>query len=244
MAKHLFRSPLRPATIRQSLLPVAASLFVVLLVLACILDTFPGDEWMLGELQQVRGPWLNDAAVVLSTLGQGGIGWGIAVPWVPLAVVAATLAARRWVDAAFLALATVAPIVNLGLKELVERSRPGNGLSLVMETGFAFPSGHAVFAASFLGAVIWLVGSSITLDGHPSVRRTAQALLLLFILAIGFSRLYLGVHWPSDVIGGFLFGGLYLSLLVEVRLLLERRIGPCATVEHSRTNEQSPAGPC
>ena len=244
MAKQLFRWPLRPATVRQALLPVATSLFVALLVLARKFETFPGDEWMLGALQQVRGPWLNDAAVGLSTLGQGGIGWGIAVPWVPLAVVAINLAVRRWIDAAFLALATVAPVVNLGLKELVERPRPESGLSLVMETGFAFPSGHAVFAASFLGAAIWLLGSSKNLNGHPSVRRTVQVLLLLFILAIGFSRLYLGVHWPSDVIGGFLFGGLYLSLLVEVRLLLERRIGARATVERSGTSEQSPAGPC
>lgn len=198
-------------------------LMVLLLALASVYPTFPGDEWALRQLNQLRTGWLDDLAVAVTTLGQGGIGWWLAIPWIPIAVVAIALAMRRWADAAFLAVSTLAPVVNLGLKELVGRPRPDMDLWLVMETGFSFPSGHSVFAASFLGALIWMIGRPGTLDGRPTTRRATQAVLLLLILAVGFSRVYLGVHWPSDVIAGFLFGSLYLLLLVSVRRWLGRR---------------------
>ena len=198
-------------------------LFVAITVLARLYHTFPGDEWALQELRQLRTGWLDGVVVAVSTIGQGGIGWWLAIPWIPVAAVATVLAMRRWADAAFLAAAACGPALNLGIKELVARPRPDAELWLVMESGFAFPSGHAVFAASFLGALVWLVGRSKTLDARPVARRTAQAALLLLILAVGFSRVYLGVHWPSDVIAGFLFGCVYLFLLASARAWLESR---------------------
>lgn len=192
-------------------------------VLAGLYHAFPGDQWALGELLHLRTGWLDDAMVLVSALGGGGTGLGLGLPWVPILSVAGMLGLRRWADAAFLAVSTLAPVVNLGLKELVERPRPDTDLWLVTETGFAFPSGHSVFAASFLGALIWIIGRPGTPDSRRTVRQAAQAVLLLLILAVGFSRVYLGAHWPSDVIGGFLFGGLYLLLLVSVRHWLERR---------------------
>ena len=222
MARDLFRSSLTPAVSWLAPLLPGILLFAVLLGLARIFDTFPGDQWALMKLREMRSPCLNDAAIALSVFGQGGIGWGIAAPWIPVAAIAAVMAARRWADATFLALAFLAPLMNLGLKELAARPRPDAGLSLVMETGLSFPSGHSVFVAAFLGALAWMMGRSNFLAGHAAVRWAAQALLLAVILAVGFSRVYLGVHWPSDVIGGFLFGGLYLSLLIAVRRLLEK----------------------
>ena len=205
-----------------AVLAIAAAAAAIL-ALASVYATFPGDEWALLELKQLRTSWLDDLAVAVTTLGQGGIGWWLAIPWIPIAVVAIALVMRWWADAAFLAVATLAPVVNLGLKELVGRPRPAMDLWLVMETGFSFPSGHSVFAASFLGALIWVICRPGTLDGRPTVRRSTQAVLLLLILAVGFSRVYLGVHWPSDVIAGFLFGSLYLLLLVSVRHWLGRQ---------------------
>ena len=207
--------------IRAIVAAIAAT--VAMLVLARVYATFPGDAWALQELLQLRGGWLDGAAMAASALGQGGIGWGIAFPWVPVAVTAAALAMRRWADAVFLALSTLAPAVNLGIKELVARPRPDVDLWLVAETGFAFPSGHSVFAAAFLGALVWMLGRPGTLEGWPVLRRITQGVLLLLILAVGASRVYMGVHWPSDVIGGFLFGALYLWLLISARRWLERR---------------------
>ena len=84
-----------------------------LTVLASVYLTFPGDSFALREIVQLRTPWLEALAMAVSSAGGGGIGWGLPVPWIPLAAVAAALAARRWADAVFLAVSTLAPVVNL-----------------------------------------------------------------------------------------------------------------------------------
>ena len=193
-----------------------------LLALARVYGAFPGDEWALLELTRWRGGWLDDAAMAVSSIGRGGIGWaGLLVPWIPLAGVAGLLSMRRWADAAFLSAATLAPAVNLGLKELAARSRPDEMLALASETGYAFPSGHAVFAAAFFGALIILLGRWPSLDRRPRLRLALQAAMSLLIVGVGASRVWLGVHWPSDVVAGFLFGALWLAVLVALHRVLE-----------------------
>lgn len=207
----------------RTILPLllALALLATLLALARTHAAFPGDEWALLELRQLRTGWLDHAARFVSTVGQAGIGWGAAVPWIPVGTMAAVLAARRWGDAAFLAAAVLAPVVNLGLKELAARPRPDVELWLVQETGFGFPSGHAVFAAAFFGALAWLICQWSFFRERPVLRLTTQAALLLLVLAVGLSRVYLGVHWPSHVIAGFLFGGTYLGAVITLRRAIE-----------------------
>ena len=204
------------------MLLAGVGVMAALLALARVYATFPGDEGALLGLRQWRGGWLDDAAMTLSVIGMGGIGWaGLAVPWIPIATVAVLLGVRRWADAVFLSAAVLAPAVNLGLKELAARPRPDAGLALVEETGYSFPSGHAVFAAAFFGALVVLLSRWRCLDGRPALRLTLQAALTMLILAVGASRVFLGVHWPSDVVGGFLFGVLYLAALVAARRAMD-----------------------
>ncbi len=209
-------------TVLPGLLGLA--LVAAMLGLARAFDTFPGDEWALLELRQWQGGWPDDAAIALSAIGWGGIGLGgIGIPWIPSVAVVGLLGVRRWADALFLSAALLGPAVNLALKELAARPRPDAALALVEETGYAFPSGHAVFAAVFFGALIILLGRWRYLDGRLALRLTAQGALLLLLLGVGASRVWLGVHWPSDVIGGFLFGALCLAALVAIRRMVEAR---------------------
>ena len=182
--------------------------------------TFPGDEQAFHLIRQSRTDWLDDVAVFISAVGSGGIGW-VGIPFIPIGLVAGLLVAGQWRGSLFLAAAALAPVVNLGLKELVARPRPDVHLALVWESGYAFPSGHAVFVAAFLGAAVLLTEESGLFGDRAYLRRILQGVLVLSIVAVGASRVYLGVHWPSDVIGGFLFGGLYLCVLVVVRGLIE-----------------------
>ena len=190
-----------------------------LLALARIHDVFPGDQWAVLELRQWRADWLNLAIAIIYMVALGSY----VLPYFPVAIVALA-AVRRWSDGLLLAAAGILPAVaNLGLKELSARPRPDAALALVEETGYAFPSGHAVFAAAFYGALIYLLGRRDGFGRRPALRWTVQGALALFILAVGASRVYLGAHWPSDVIGGFLFGGLCIAALVALRRMLEAR---------------------
>ena len=205
-----------------SILAILAAM-AALLTVARVYATFPGDEWALLGLRQWRGGWLDDAAITLA-----GLFWeNLGVVIVPPLVLAGTFMLWGLRTGALLIAATpLAPVINLGLKELAARPRPDAALALVEETGYAFPSGHAVFAAAFLGASIYVLNGINVPDGCSwchHLRRATQGALALLILAVGASRVYLGVHWPSDVIGGFLFGTLYLAVLIAVRQAVETR---------------------
>jgi len=105
------------------------------------------------------------------------------------------------------------------LKDLIARPRPGAPLYAFVETSYSFPSGHATFAAALYGFVLWLV-----YDTLPAAwRYVATAAVTVVILAVGFSRLYLGVHYPSDVLAGYVLGGIFALLGIKVAKYLERK---------------------
>lgn len=112
----------------------------------------------------------------------------------------------------------IAAFVKL-IKHLLARARPLD--SLVAETGFSFPSGHAAVGIVFFYILYMTVRPHID---SLALRRTSFAAALLLPLLIGASRIYLGVHFLSDVIGGFLFGGILISLLIMLSPALERRM--------------------
>jgi undecaprenyl-diphosphatase len=101
-----------------------------------------------------------------------------------------------------------------GLKLLVQRPRPEFLVVGPDAGGFSFPSGHALFAA-LLGGVLVLLAEDLV---RPLwLRRALQGVVVLIALAVGASRVYLGAHWPSDVLGGYLAGVLALGGLMWLR---------------------------
>ena len=184
-----------------------------LVALARVYEVFPGDEWALLELRQWRAGWLDLAIQILYTAAFGAP----SLPYLQIMIVIFIALGRRS-DGLLLAASGVLPLLlNLGLKEWVARPRPDAVLALVEETGYAFPSSHTVVATAFYGALIYLLGQWDAFPNRPALRRAIQGALALLILAVGASRVYVGAHWPSDVIGGFLFGGLCLATLAVAR---------------------------
>ena len=117
------------------------------------------------------------------------------------------------------------------MKLLIDRPRPVYQIIEPFASGLSFPSGHSLLAVILGGVLVYLVGQWV----RPILpRRAIQVGLILVVVGMGASRVYLGVHWPSDVIGGFLFGGVALAGLIGLRQLLEnpkatalrRRISP------------------
>lgn len=106
----------------------------------------------------------------------------------------------------------ISVVLNLGLKDLFTRPRPVEIPALVQERGYSFPSGHSMAAAAFFGFLIFLVWRS---QRSRTIKRVLTAGLLMVISAVGFSRIYLGVHYLSDVLAGFMASGVYLLLFTS-----------------------------
>ncbi len=117
---------------------------------------------------------------------------------------------KKWkIEAALLAgnLVLHGILIKL-IKLLYQRSRPSI-LHLVEEGGYSFPSGHSMATAIVVGTLMIIVQQRMQ---NQQIKRLVQGLLLLFILTIMASRVYLGVHYPTDVIGGALMGFAILNI--------------------------------
>lgn len=168
-----------------------------------------------------RTPWLTTAMAAVTSLGDRPI-------LVPLVlVVGLTLAVRhrRWFPLGFLVAAQLGSIILSNVvKVLVARRRPRIGPLVATATGYGFPSAHATQAAAVWGALTVLAVQPRT---SRRARRGVMAAAAL-VLLIGSSRVYLGVHWASDVLGGWILGALWLAGLVVITQsrCLRRRVDP------------------
>ena len=184
-------------------------LTAALFVLAAVFPAWPGDAALLAAVQDWRTPAGTALFQALTRLG-----------WLPLAVALVAVTAvlllllRWWTEAALLLLAALPMALAPLLKLPVGRPRPDYGEIESLTLSLSFPSGHASFAALFGGFLIYLVWQHC---GNAGLRYGLAGGLLLLILLVGFSRLYLGVHWPSDVVGGYLYGGVALALALRLR---------------------------
>lgn len=103
-------------------------------------------------------------------------------------------------------------VLNLILKSILQRPRP-NEYRIINETGYSFPSGHSMISMAFYGFIIYLMYKNIK---NKYLKWISIILLSILILMIGFSRIYLGVHYVSDVLAGFLFSISYLIVYIKI----------------------------
>lgn len=102
--------------------------------------------------------------------------------------------------------------LNVLLKNIFLRPRP-NELRIIEETGFSFPSGHSMVSMAFYGYFIYLICKNMK---NKYLKYTLCALLSILILLIGLSRIYLGVHYASDVVAGLCFSMAYLIFMISI----------------------------
>lgn len=107
------------------------------------------------------------------------------------------------------------------LKLLVARARPSGLIPSIVESSYSFPSRHAVAAVALYGFIAFFLARQ-----YPEHARKIAATATILILSIGFSRLYLGVHFPSDVIAGFALGGIWLCIGIWMVRKLQRTVNP------------------
>ncbi len=103
-------------------------------------------------------------------------------------------------------------ILNQTLKSLLQRPRP-TGFRIINETGYSFPSGHSMISMAFYGFLIYLIYKNVK---NKYLKFTLIIILFILIISIGLSRIYLGVHYTSDVFAGFLLSIAYLIFYCSV----------------------------
>lgn len=102
--------------------------------------------------------------------------------------------------------------LNQLLKHIVQRPRP-NGFRLIDESGYSFPSGHSMASAAFYGFLIYLIYKKCK---NTKLKITLISLLSLLVVSIGISRIYLGVHYTTDVLAGFFVSVSYLMIYTSI----------------------------
>ena len=160
----------------------------------------PIQTWLRGDLPAALTTFFKLVTSVIDPMG--------IIIWVSALVL--FFLYKKWkLEAALLAGNLVLHGILIKLIKLVyQRSRPSIS-HLVEEGGYSFPSGHAMATAIVVGTLIIIVQQRMQ---NQQIKRLVQGLLLLFILTIMASRVYLGVHYPTDVIGGTLLGFAILKI--------------------------------
>jgi membrane-associated phospholipid phosphatase len=195
-------------------------LFTVLALLVHAYPVLPVDVAITQEFQENPSPLLNTFMVDVSFLGNQSILFSLLI----LLTAAAFWLVRLRLEAVMIVgLSIVSAIFNGLLKLLVNRPRPTATLVEIFQhaTGKSFPSGHVMSYVAYWGLLF-----SLGLILFKRDRWWHYLLLIvpaLFVVLVGPSRIYLGDHWASDVIGGYLFGGLLLGLTLWLYLLLKQR---------------------
>lgn len=102
--------------------------------------------------------------------------------------------------------------LNFALKEIVQRPRP-EGFRLIAESGYSFPSGHSMVAVAFYGFLIWLIWR---FEQDEFYKRLWSLALFFVVVMVGMSRVYLGVHYFSDVIAGYCVAAVWLVIFTRI----------------------------
>ncbi|HEY3344808.1 MAG TPA: phosphatase PAP2 family protein [Anaerolineaceae bacterium] len=199
------------STIFQIYLLAAIIGFSFLALLASTVAYFPVDLTITRAIQLLHFSGLEPLMVAVSWLGYLPQSIGVVL------VICTTLYlfGFHWEALACVLVAGVDTLLNTLIKVVIHRPRPAADLVHVFSNvgNYSFPSGHVMFYTAFFGFLFFLVYTLL----RRSIRRTVLLVVLGGLVAlVGFSRIYLGEHWASDVIGAYIMGSLLLSAAVIV----------------------------
>ncbi len=219
-AEQAARAESEPAHVRryrsvlfQGTLILIAGAFAALTFIIKTMPLSAIDVQITRSIQMIRLPSL---VLLMNWISWAGYGPQSVIL---VAVIALVIYGFGWHWEAIMALiaAAFSVAVNLLVKDLIQRPRPASSVVNVFASlnSYSFPSGHVMFYLGFFGYIGFLAFTLL----KPSIKRSfLLALLSALIVLIGISRIYLGEHWASDVLGAYLLGSLTLVAIVQFYL--------------------------
>jgi len=191
--------------------------FVLMLVFAISLSyaasrfpILPFDQKSYEELREQASPHFDRLMKGVSDIGE------LPITMAATAIAMATFALRRqWLEAIFLLATTSSALLAFFLKEIIHRMRPfpvaQNATGLIQSINeYSYPSGHVLFFVVFFGFLAYLACMHFTGRARAIVIAFCSAMIVL----IGPSRIFLGAHWASDVLGSYIIGAIWLFILI------------------------------
>lgn len=189
---------------RFVLLFICLAIFIVLLVNVLNGNIFGFDNSIYNAISSLRSNFMT-------AFFKGITRFADEEPIILIAIICLIVIKNRKIGASIAVNLASSAFFNYLIKELVQRPRPPIEHRMVEESSFSFPSGHAMTSVAFYGLIIYFVFKNVK---DKKVRNTICTVLSLLIFLIGISRIYLGVHYASDVLAGFTFGIVYLVLYI------------------------------
>ena len=194
-----------------SVLVLLTMLFIGLSLAEALKFIHPVDVIITNFILSFKNHFLTQAAVIISWFGEAPQAYFILVS----SAVALYFTRYRW-EAIVLIVSNIAAIVLEEIIKLIVRS-PGPGVpsAAVLQklSDYSFPSGHVIFYITFFGLICYFIVSKMEQTWKKVLLLTPPGII---IIMIGVSRVYLLQHWISDVVGGYLLGGLFLIISIRV----------------------------
>ena len=172
----------------------------------CEGEVAPIDSYALKVFAKIRTPWLTSVAVDLTAVGSSTL----IILFLAVTLLLLIMLRDRLGVFQLLATSTGAGILTLVTKNAIERNRPLEAQQLVVVYGFSYPSGHSL-STSALYLTVAIIGCRYV--RHAGSRATIVLTALTICVTVAASRVYLGVHYPTDVASGFLLGAAWALLL-------------------------------
>ncbi len=195
----------------QGYLIAATFAFFALFVLAQQFAYFSFDLPVARAIQSVRDPAITFIMEFISGLGFNPLVYLLCA----LVMLFVYVVGLKWESVMLLFAAVGVSVLGAIVKLVVHRQRPSADLVNVFSrlNDYSFPSGHVLLFTAFLGFLLFLI---FTLTPRSWVRTLGLVFMTALVALVGISRVYLGEHWPSDVLGGYLLGSLWLVVTVYV----------------------------
>lgn len=192
--------------------------FLLIITLMIVEDVFEDEIMKLDTIgynliSNIINPSITPIAIVITSIGG-------AIVIAALAIDVLILVKNRKISFSIILNLVIATILNIILKNIVQRPRPDE-YRLITETGYSFPSGHSMVSMAFYGYFIYLTFKYLK---NKKLKVLLITFLSILIILIGITRIYLGVHYTSDVIAGFLISICYLIIYTTLvkKYILEK----------------------
>lgn len=189
------------------IISTCVSIFFALWIMVEVGDASLIDDSFRNAVISIRSEWLTPIMILITYMGN----------WQTITVICLVLLVFRKTRLTYgvpLSIgALLVSLANKGIKAIVMRPRPDHAMFLIEQGGWSFPSGHAITSMFFYGMAIWLIRRNVK---NRKLADILTAILTIPMILVGISRIYLGVHYPTDVLAGWCLGIIAITVATGI----------------------------